>query len=97
MADCSSSAVKYYLFVRVRKQKGDACTLHLSSYMCLIQTCMKCLLKPLAFYSSSRVCSGNEQFLVDNQYVCLASLHYPLVFRVNSNSAVLEHKNVRYG
>lgn len=33
----------------------------------------------------------------DNQYICLASLHNPLVFDVNSNSAVLEHKNVGYG
>lgn len=30
-------------------------------------------------------------------YICLASLHNPLVFHVNSNSAVLEHRNIECG
>lgn len=48
-----------------------------------------------ALYSSYHVCL--VQWLVDNQCICLASLRNPLVFHGISNSAVLEHKKVRYG
>lgn len=81
------------------KQKGDVYFLHLSTHMlhsnmheiysktiCIIFE-LTCLFRPWTVAGSWE----------DNQYICLASLHNPLVFHVNSNWAMLEHKNVRYG
>lgn len=53
------------------------------------------ILKSLSFIS--RLTCLFRQRAVDNQYICLAALHTPLVFHVNSNPVMLELKNVRYG
>lgn len=67
-------------------------TLHTYHHMYFTQTCTQ---ESFTLYESQHVCTGS---VVDNQYICLASNHNPLVvFHVNLNSAMSEHKNVRYG